>query len=126
MEVRLFSNISDFVCVIQVGGVAPYTAAELGTFEMSRFPCGDAPPKTSACCLLDYRDDYTTGVFALNITDSVDTCDITVQNTPTKQLFDSDNTQSLITGLLYGYAQSSVSLMAESGFRLSLGMNDLA
>jgi hypothetical protein len=78
------------------------------------------------CCLLDYRDDYTTGIFALNITESLGVCDVNVQGTNTRDLFDTDNTGSLITGLLHGYSQSSVSLMAESGFRLSLGMNDLA
>jgi hypothetical protein len=105
-------------------GAPPYSDEVSATFEISKFPCKTELP--SVCCLLDYRDDYSTGSFANNITESIGVCDSTVQQQNTNGLFDASTTGFLITSLLDQYSQSSVQLMAEDGFRLTLGMNDVA
>jgi cysteine-rich repeat protein len=104
-------------------GAAPYSVAATNTYEISKFPCQSDVP--SVCCLLNYRDSYTVGGFSQNITDVVGVCDSTVQATDTLNMFDVQRTQSLITGLLDAFNRSSVLLLSDDTFRLSLSTIDI-
>jgi hypothetical protein len=105
-------------------GNAPYSERVMDTFFISQHPCLDS---MSVCCLLDFKDDYVTGILGNNITDVLGACDSDIQSRDTKSLFSANtNTNDyLIENLFSEYPLSSVHRASAQGVQLVVSNRDL-
>lgn len=89
-------------------GAPPYDQDTINSYFISQQPCMRS---SSVCCMTDYRDTYTIGAFATNITNELGTCvgePIASENTV--GLFDSSDAKNayLIDNMLSEYPNSYV------------------
>ena len=103
-------------------GAPPYSKDVTDTFFVSKHPCMMSP---SVCCLVDYDADYVIGGFSANVSDSVGTCDASVQSTQTRDLFNANKNDELISQLLVDYPRSSVHRISADTVELHLNRFDL-
>jgi hypothetical protein len=86
-----------------------YTSTERNTFFASMHPCVKSD---SICCVLNYRDRYTVGPFATNITNTVDggggICDASIQARDTIGLFDTKGNAALIDNFCQSVSGCSI------------------
>jgi hypothetical protein len=104
-------------------GVKPYSNDVLDTFKISKFPC--QPNDPTICCLNDYKNDYIIGGFADAITESISTCDATVQSTNTLGMFNTSLTQQFVASFMQDFPNSMVTATGLDGIHLSLHATDV-
>lgn len=102
-------------------GSPPYSSDVEDTYFISKHPCMRS---RSVCCLNDYVTDYHTGDFKNTVDTEIGTCDATVRNMDTLDLFDPDDNELFVMGALSELDYSYVTRLADN--RLQFHINRFA